>query len=115
LRLLGVAEALGDPAHRLLGGAGGGDAGGGEAGAADRQGDPGAAPVELLGHDRLHLAGGVFGRALDALEATEALLARLFDDVPRGALFAVVLGRGRADHLAGELPAFGLVGQLLVV
>ncbi len=115
LDLLVVAEALRDPAHDLLGGARGGDAGGGEAGAGDRQRGAGAAPVELFGGDHLHLALGVRGRALDPLEAAEALLARLLDDLPGNALLAVVLGCSRADHLAGERPAFLLVLELLVV
>ena len=68
LDLVGAAEALGDPADDLLGGARGGDAGRGEAGAGDRQRGAGAAPVELLGGDHLHLALGVGGRALDRLE-----------------------------------------------
>ena len=110
-----VAEALGHPARDLLGGAGGGDAGGGEAGAGDRQRDAGAAPVELFGGDHLHLALGVGGRALDRLEAAEALLARLLDHLPGDALLFVVLARGRADHLAGEVPAPLLELLLLVV
>ena len=69
LDLLAGAEALGHPAGDLLGGAGGGDAGGGEAGAGDRQSDAGAAPVELLGVDHLHLALAVAADALHLLEA----------------------------------------------
>ena len=57
----------------------------------------------------------VGGRALDPLEAAEALLAGLFDDLPGDALLAVVLGGRGADHLAGESPAFLLVLELLVV
>src|SRR4029077_14625625 len=89
----------------LLGRAGGGDARGCETGAADRQGDPGAAPVELFGGDHLHLALRIRGVALDRLEAAEALLPRLFDRLPGDALLFVVLARDRPDHLAGELPA----------
>ena len=84
-------------------------------GAGDRQRGAGAAPVELLGRDHLHLALGVGGRALDRLEAAEALLARLLDDLPGDALLFVVLARRRADHLAGEGPAAVLVLQLLLV
>ena len=87
----------------------------GEAGAGDRQGGAGAAPVELLGRDHLHLALCVGGGALDALEAAEALLAGLFDHLPGGALLFVVLAGGGPDHLAGEGPAALLVLQLLVV
>jgi hypothetical protein len=36
-----------------------------------------AAPVELFGHDHLHLATLVGGRALDPLEPTEPLPPRL--------------------------------------
>ena len=43
-------------------------------GAGDRQRDAGAAPVELLGVDHLHLAVGVGGRALDGLEALKPCL-----------------------------------------
>ena len=50
-----------------------------------------------------------------ALEAAEALLARLLDDLPGDALLFVVLAGRRADHLAGEGPAALLVLQLLVV
>ena len=92
LDLLADAEALRDPAGDLLGGAGGGDAGGGEAGAGDRERDAGAAPVELLGGDHLHLALGVGGGALDRLETPETLPARLLDDLPGDALVLVVLG-----------------------
>ena len=115
LDLVAGAEALGDPLGDLLGGAGGGDAGGGEAGAGDRQGDAGAAPVELFGGDHLHLAVGVGGRALDRLEALEALLARLLDHLPGSALLFVVLARRRADHVAGEGPAAVLELLLLLV
>ena len=52
LDLVAGAEALGHPAGDLLRGAGGGEAGGREAGARDRERDPGAAPVQLLGVDR---------------------------------------------------------------
>ena len=115
LDLLAAAEALGNPLADLLGGAGRGDARRGEAGAGDRQGDAGAAPVELLGRDHLHLALLVGGGALDALEAAEALLARLLDHLPGDALLFVVLAGGGPDHLAGEGPAALLVLLLLVV
>ncbi len=115
LDLVAAAEALGDPLGDLLGRAGGGDARGGEAGAGDRQGDAGAAPVELFGRDHLHLALGVAGRALDALEAAEALLARLLDHLPGDALLFVVLAGGGPDHLAGEGPAALLELLLLLV
>ncbi len=84
-------------------------------GAGDRQRGAGAAPVELFGRDHLHLALGVGGRALHALESPEALPARLFDDLPGGALLASCLRGGGADHLAGERPALLLVRELLVV
>ncbi len=115
LDLLAAAEALGDPLADLLGGAGRSDAGRGEAGAGDRQGDAGAAPVELFGRDHLQLALGVSGRALDALEAAEALLARLLDHIPGDALLFVVLAGRGPDHLAGEGPAAVLELLLLVV
>ena len=110
-----VAEALRHPAHDLLRRARGGDAGGGEPGAGDRQGDAGAAPVELLRRDHLHLPLGVRGGALDPLEAAEALLAGLLDDLPGDALLFVVLARGGPDHLGGEFAALGPVLKLFVV
>jgi hypothetical protein len=115
LDLVGAAEAVGHPAGDLLGGAGGGDAGCRQARAGDRQGDAGAAPVELFGRDHLHLPLAVGGRALDRLERAEALLARLLDHLPGNALLFVVLARRRADHVAGEGPATVLVLLLLLV
>ena len=115
LQLVADAEALGHPLGDLLGRAGGGDAGGGEPGAGDRQRDPGAAPVHLLGVDDPELAVRVGGVALQLLEAAESLAAGLLHDLPRNALVGVVDRCGGPDHVAGELPAALLVGELLVV
>ena len=60
LDLVADAEALGHPAGDLLRRARRGEAGGGEAGARDRERDPGAAPVQLLGVD--HADTGRRGR-----------------------------------------------------
>ena len=115
LDLVADAEALGNPLGDLLGGAGGGDAGSRQAGAGDRQGNAGAAPVELFGRDHLHLAVGVGGRALDRLEALKALLARLLDHLPGNALLFVVLARRGADHVAGKGPGAVFVVLLFIV
>jgi hypothetical protein len=71
--------------------------------------------VELLGRDHRHLPLGVGSRALDPLEAAEALLARLLDHLPGSALLFVVLARRGTDHLAGEGPAALLELLLLLV
>ena len=102
LDLVVGAEALRHPLGDLLGGARGGEARGGEAGAADRERDAGAAPVQLLGGDDAELAVGVGAHALHVVEPVQAPLAGLLDDLPGSALLGVVLGRGRADHLARE-------------
>ena len=108
LDLVAAAEAVGDPARDLLGGAGGGDAGGGEPGAGDRQGDAGAAPVQLLGRDDLHLAVGIGGAALHVTRGCEALLAGLLDDLPGDALLFVVLAAPRGGSPRGRRSDSGL-------
>ena len=86
----------------------------GEARALDREGDAGAAPVELLGGDHAELPVGVAAHALHVIEAVEAPPARLLDHLPRSALVPVVLGRRRTNHLAGELAAAVLELTLLI-
>jgi len=115
LDLVATAEALGDPLADLLGRAGRGDARCGKTGTGNRQGNAGAAPVELFGRDHLQLALWIAGGALDALEAAEALLTRLFDHIPGDALLFVVLAGRGPDHLAGEGPAALLELLLLLV
>ena len=115
LDLVADPEALRDPLGDLLGGAGGGEAGRGEARALDRERDPGAAPVQLLGGDDAELTVRVLPHLLHVLEALQAPLAGLPDDLPGRALLGVVLRRDGPDHLAGEPPDLLLVLPLLVV
>ena len=94
----------------------------GVVGGPDRFG-PGVAAVLCL--RRVAWAGcpiGFVGRHDDVaapgcppLEAAEALLAGLFDDLPGDALLFVVLAGGGPDHVAGKGAAALLVLQLLLV
>ena len=108
-------EALGHPAHDLLGRAGSRDPGGGQAGARDRQRQTGAAPVQLLGVDHRHLAVGVGSHALQVLDALQAPIAGLLDDLPRNAFVTVVLGRCGPHDLLCEATAVRLEFQLLLI
>ena len=115
LHLVAEAEAFGDPLSDLLRRAGCGETGGGQRGARDRERDPGAAPVHLLGVDDAEHAIGIGAHSLQVLEAVEALLACGSDDLPRRRLLGVVLGGHRPDHVARELTALRLELELLVV
>ena len=103
LDLVADAEALGDPAADLLGRARGGDAGGGQRRGRDRERDAGAAPVQLLGvDDSCTSPSGSVRHALDVVEAVQAPLARLLDDVPRARS-----ARGRAWRRPGRMTSRG--------
>src|SRR4029079_9292614 len=115
LDLVAHAEALGHPAPDLLRRPGAGDAGRGERPALDRERDPGAAPVQLLGVDAREDPVGILAHRLDRLEAVEAPFAGGLDDLPRNALVPIVLRGDRTDHLGGEAAALGLEFALLVV
>src|SRR3954451_3125264 len=114
LDLVARAEALGHPAADLLRRAGRRDPGRGERRAGDRQADPGAAPVQLLGVDGVHEAGLVRPDTLEVRHAVQPTGARLADDLVRDALLAVVAGRRRTHDVAREGVAMALEGELLV-
>ena len=58
---------------------------------------------------------GIRAHALEVLDAVQALLARLLDDLPRRRLLGVVLGGDGPDHVPRELAALRLELELVVV
>ena len=115
LYLIALAEALGDPAGDLLGGAGRRDPRRGERAARDRERNAGTAVVQLLGVDAAHDPVGIGADLRDLVHAMEAPLACGPDDVPRRALVTVVLRRDGPDDLLGEPAAGPLELELFVV
>src|SRR6187200_782463 len=80
----------------------------------DRQSDAGAAPVQLLGVDRVHDPRLVRPDALQVRDPVQAAGPRLADDVVRHALLAVAARGRRAHHVTRERVAVALELELIV-
>ena len=101
--LVGVAVALRDPLHHLLGRAVAADAGGGERRTHDRHADAGVAPEQLLDGDRQGQPGRVAERVQQELPAVQADLGGLLHDRVRELLALVPLVAGGTDDVLGEV------------
>ena len=71
--------------------------------AEDRERDARVAPRQLLGHHRERDAGRVAERVGDEVHRVQADLGGLLDDRPRRLFALVPFGRGRTDHVGGEV------------